>query len=103
MIDLQLSNGKKLDIEYPIILRDKDGNIVYTQWLNGDWTKREYTNGKCTYWENSFGDWQKIEYTNGKRTYWESSNGTKHGTPKSDKKQAILNQIEELKKEAEAL
>jgi len=83
MIDLKLSNGTKLDIEYPIELKDKDGNSVYWENSNGDWEKREYTDGKCTYWENS--------------------NGTKCGTPKSNKKQAILDQIEVLKKQAEAL
>ena len=83
MIDLKLSNGTKLDIEYPIKLKDKNGNSVY--------------------WENSFGYWSKREYTDGNCTYWEESNGKKYGTPKSNKKQAILNQIEALKKQAEEL
>ena len=83
MIDLKLSNGTKLDIAYPIKLKDKDGNTVYIQGSNGYWLKSEYTNGECTYYEDS--------------------NGVKSGTPKSDKKQAILDQIEVLKKQAEAL
>ncbi len=103
MIDLKLSNGTKLDIKYPIELKDEDGNIVYFQDSNGHWTKSEYTDGNCTYWEDSDGDWSKREFTNGKLTYWEDSDGTKQGTPKSDKKQAILDQIEKLKKQAEAL
>ena len=103
MIDLKLSNGTQLDIAYPIILKDKDGNTVYIQNLDGKWEKNEYTNGKCTYWEDSFGYWRKSEYTDGKCTYWEGSNGAKWGTPKSNKKQAILDQIEALKKQAEAL
>ena len=68
MIDLKLNNGTKLDIEYPIKLKDKDRNIVYNQYSNGNWEKREYTDGK--------------------RTYWEDSDGTKEGTPKPNKKQA---------------
>jgi hypothetical protein len=103
MIDLKLSNGTKLDIEYPIELKDKDGNSVYWETSNGDWEKREFTNGKRTYFEDSNRYWAKYEYTNGNCTYWENSNGTKSGTPKSNKKQAILDQIEVLKKQAEAL
>ena len=103
MIDLKLSNGTKLDIKYPILLKDKDGNVVYFQWFDGDWVKREYTDGNCTYWEDSNGNWEKREYTNGERTYYEHSSGYKEGTPKSNKKQAILDQIEALKKQAEEL
>ncbi len=78
MIDLKLSNGTKLDIAYPIFLKDEDGKVVYSQWSNGYWSKREFTNGELTYWEDS--------------------DGSKEGTPKSDKKQAILDQVEALKK-----
>ena len=83
MIDLKLSNGTKLDIRYPIKLKDKDGNIVYRQWTDGSWAKYEYTEGQCTY-----------------REY---SNGAKWGTPKSNKKQAILDQIQGLQDQIEAL
>ena len=83
MIDLKLSNGTQLDIQYPIDLKDKNGNSVY--------------------WENSSGNWAKYEYTEGQCTYREDSNGLKEGTPKSNKKQAILDQIEVLKKQAEEL
>ncbi len=123
MIDLKLSNGTKLDIKYPIELKDEDGNIVYYQHSNGYWSKheytdgnctycqdsngywekREYTNGNCTYFEDSNGHWTKSEYTNGNCTYFEDSYGYKWGRPKSDKNQAILDQIEVLKKQAEAL
>ena len=103
MINLKLSNGDKLDIAYPIELKDEDGNIVYRQNSIGYRVKREFTNGECTYWEDSIGNWVKSEFTNGELTYWEDSNGNKWGTPKSDEKQAILDQIEVLKKQAEAL
>jgi hypothetical protein len=110
MINLKLSNGTKLDIKYPIKLKDKNGKIVYIQWSSGSWTKYEYTNGKRTYYEDSSGNWEKCEFTDGERTYCENSKGDKWGTPKSNKKQAILDQIqglqdqiEELKKQAEAL
>ena len=103
MIDLKLSNGTKLDIQYPIELKDEDGNIVYRQNSKGYWIKSEYTKGELTYWKSSDGYWEKYEYTNGKRTYFENSHGAKWGTPKSNKKQAILDQIEVLKKQAEAL
>ena len=123
MIDLKLSNGTKLDIQYPIELKDENGNIVYRQYSYGTWEKSEYTNGECTYSEISNGYWVKSEYTDGKRTYyensdgywakfeytdvkctyWEDSDGNEWGTPKSNKKQAILDQIEVLKKQAEEL
>jgi len=52
---VKLSNGKELDIEYPIKLLDKDGNEVYFEDSNGDWYKHEYKDGKMVYFENSNG------------------------------------------------
>jgi len=103
MINLKLSNGDKLDIRYPIKLKDKDGNTVYRQWSSGNWKKSEFTNGNCTYWEDSDGYWAKREYTNGERTYYEDLLGDKWGTPKSNKKQAILDQIQGLQDQIEVL
>ena len=103
MIDLKLSNGTKLDIAYPIELKDKNGNFVYSQDSDGNWGKREYTDGECTYWEDSYGYWVKREFKNGKCTYCEDSLGAKSGTPKSNKKQAILDQIEVLQDQIEVL
>jgi hypothetical protein len=43
--------------EFPFIIKDKSGNIIYSENSNGYWIKSEYdSNGKETYYENSNGD-----------------------------------------------
>jgi YD repeat-containing protein len=52
-------------------------NMIYHEFINGDWQKREYDdNGKEIYVKNSDGRWWKQEYDdNGKLLYTEDSNG----------------------------
>ena len=71
----KLSNGKELDIAYPIEIKDKQGNETYCEYSDGFWYKSEYdSNGNCTYFENSCGYWYKSEYdSNGNCTYYENS------------------------------
>ena len=71
----KLSNGKELDIEYPIKLYDKDGKQVYFEDSDGYCWKREYDDGKQVYFEASNGYWWKYEYKDGKHVYFENSNG----------------------------
>jgi YD repeat-containing protein len=54
-----------------------NGNLIYTEYSNGVWVKREYdTNGKQIYYEDSNGSWEKYEYdSNGNRIYYENSDG----------------------------
>jgi len=51
----RLSNGKELDIQYPIMLHDKEGKIVYYEDFDGFWCKGGYQEGKVVFYENSFG------------------------------------------------
>ena len=53
----KLSNGKELDIEYPIRLHDKDGNEVYYENPDGHWRKKEYEDGKQVYCEDAEDCW----------------------------------------------
>ena len=72
---IKLSTGKELDIEYPIRLYDRDGNVVYHEDTNGFWSKREYKDGLEVYFENSNGYWLKREYEDGREVYYENSRG----------------------------
>ena len=74
---LKLSNGKELDVKFPIELFDSNGNKTYWEISTGYWCKREFdSNGKCTYSEDSTGFWCKSEYdSNGNIIYWETSSG----------------------------
>jgi len=51
----KLSTGKELDIEYPIFLYNRDGNLVYFETSDGYWWKRECKDGIEVYYENSKG------------------------------------------------
>jgi len=64
--------------EFPFVVRDKNGNLIYLETSNGYWAKSEYdTNGNQTYYETSNEYWWKREWdTNGNRIYLETSDGT---------------------------
>jgi len=74
---LKFDNDKKLDIKYPITLKDSKGNEVYYEDSDGYWYKREYdSNGNEVYYENSYNDWHKKEYDfNSNEVYHENSDG----------------------------
>ena len=63
--------------DFPVIIKDKNGNEIYYEDSNGYWRKYEYDqNGKQIYYENSTGSWIKYEYDqNGNEIYYEYSNG----------------------------
>jgi YD repeat-containing protein len=88
--------AKQLNIKkFPFIIKDKRGNTIYKEWLDGYWNKCEYdTNGHLTRCEDSNGileikennnltyrkykngSWEKYEYNaNGKVTRFERSDG----------------------------
>jgi len=53
----KLSNGKEFDITYPIELKNKDGNIVYYEDVDGSWIKYKYDDeGLLVYSEDSKGE-----------------------------------------------
>ena len=61
--------------EFPFIIRNKDGRVIYHEDFSGSWSKSEYnSDGNEIYFENSHGDWSKREYdSNGKKIYDETS------------------------------
>ena len=72
----KLSNGKELDIKYPIVLKDNDGKGVYYEASNGHWWKDEFDkDGNKVYSEGKTGFWEKREYRDGIQVYYEDSNG----------------------------
>ena len=67
--------------DFPFIIKDKNGNIIYYEESNGFWNKREYNynargNVIYFYYEDSNRFWSKFEYDdNGKEIYYENSDG----------------------------
>jgi hypothetical protein len=63
--------------EFPFEIRDKKGNLIYFEYSNGYWYKREYdSNNNEIYYEFSNGYWSKREYdSNNNLIYFESANG----------------------------
>jgi hypothetical protein len=63
--------------EFPFIIKDKNGNRIYSESSNGYWCKNEYDqNGNRIYFETSCGYWEKRQYDqNGNRIYYENSDG----------------------------
>ena len=63
--------------EFPFEIRDKNGNVIYFEYSNGGWSKREFDeNRNKIYFENSNGYWSKAEFDkNHNVIYCEDSNG----------------------------
>ena len=63
--------------EFPFIIKDKNGKVIYSEYSTGSWSKGQYDqNSKEIYYEDSNGYWSKREYDqNGKEIYYENSNG----------------------------
>jgi len=63
--------------EFPFIIRDSKGNVIYFEDSNGSWYKKEYdSNGNVIYYENSIGGWYKRECdSNGNEIYYEDFYG----------------------------
>ena len=70
---------------FPIEIKNSNGKQTYYEESYGYWDKREYdSDGNKTYFENSHRYWHKREYdSNGKETYFEDSYGYKEGTKRS--------------------
>ena len=116
---LKLSNGKELDVKFPIRLFDSNGKCTYFEDSKGYWEKSEFdsngnntyyensggywiknefdSNGNETYYEDSSGHWSKREYdSNGKCTYFENSNSEIRGTKRQEVEELTVADIEKL-------
>ena len=62
---------------FPFEIKDKNGNVIYYEFSNGNWYKREYdSKGKEIYSEYSDGYWYRYEYdSKGNVNYFENSEG----------------------------
>jgi len=91
LINMREMYGLK-DNEYPLVLSkvfnqpvtiksnrvyDTNGNILYYEYSNGYWIKKEYdTNNNEIHYEDGNGYWYKYGYdANGNIIYYENSNG----------------------------
>jgi len=61
--------------EFPFIIKDADGKVIYWETSDGYWVKREYAGGKEIRCEYSFGYWEKREWTDGQMIRYEDSFG----------------------------
>jgi len=63
--------------DFPFIIKDKDGKVIYCENSCGFWNKSEYdSSGNTIYYENSYGFWSKREYdSNDNLVYYENSHG----------------------------
>jgi len=63
--------------EFPFIIKDKNGKLIYYETSDGNWCKYEYDqNGNQIYSEDSIGFWSKRQYDQiGKLIYYETSIG----------------------------
>ena len=97
-MNLTFKDGSKVDIVYPIRLKDNNGNETYYESSNGYWIKRKFDErGNQLYLEDSTGYWTKREYDdNGNKTYFENSFGNKGGTKRSEVVEMTMDDIEKL-------
>ena len=67
--------------EFPFVIKDDKGNLVYLENEDGYWVKSEYNEfGNLTYVENSDGYWAKTVYdSEGNEVYYENSDGCYSG------------------------
>ena len=63
--------------EFPFEIMDSNNNIIYYEYSNGEWCKREYdANNNEIYFENSNTYWYKKEFDkNNNEIYFENSTG----------------------------
>lgn len=63
--------------DFPFVINDKNGNVIYYEKSDGVWYKCEFDkNGNELYHEKSDGYWYKCEFDkNGNEIYFEDSNG----------------------------
>jgi len=63
--------------EFPFIIKDKNGNLIYYEDSEGHWWKRELdSDGNVIYYQFSDGNWYKKEFdSNGNVIYFEDSDG----------------------------
>ena len=76
-----------------LVIRDKNGNVIYYEGSSGFWVKREYdSKGNQIYAETSRGYWAKWEYdSQGEEIYFENSDGKiKDNRPKPCENKEIL-------------
>ena len=64
-------------IEFPFEIKDSNGNRIYYENSDGNWTKSEYNSkGNLIYFEDNKGYWTKREYnSNNNEIYYENSKG----------------------------
>ena len=63
--------------EFPLEIKDSNGNEIYYEDSNGYWIKREFdSNYNLIYYEDSDGFWEKREYdSSNNQIYYENSYG----------------------------
>jgi YD repeat-containing protein len=65
------------NVQFPIVIKDKNGNEIYKQFKDGNWWEKTYDdNGNELTYKNSDGYWEQYTYNeNGKELTCKDSNG----------------------------
>jgi len=63
--------------DFPLEIKDNNGNQIYIEYSDGYWDKCDYdAKGNQIYYEDSNGYWRKCEYDDeGNQIYFEDSDG----------------------------
>ena len=86
----KLQNGKELDIQWPITLKDRYGHRCYREYEDGKWyawVRDE--EGRHLYFEDSDGYWYTREFVDGDCVYRLNSYGHCMDTRKTDLEKQI--------------
>jgi hypothetical protein len=68
--------AQQLNIKtFPFIVKDTDGKMVYCEYSDGFWEKREWAGSEMIRYEDSKGFSEKMEWADGNRIYYENSYG----------------------------
>jgi hypothetical protein len=73
--------------EFPFIVRNDNGNVIYMEQENGFWERWEVDlEGRELYYEDSDGFWEKSEWgSKGRQIFYENSDGEiRDNRPKPD-------------------
>ena len=75
-MSIELKITDKTNVAFPIIIKNKNGNIIYKQNLNGVWCEWIFDdNNNCLTYKDSVGDWSEWTYDNGNELTYKDSDG----------------------------
>jgi len=76
-MNIELKITDRTNVEFPIVIKDKKGDVAYWESYDGRWIKKTYDdNGKLLTYRNSDGYWSVETYDdNSKKLTFKNSDG----------------------------